>query len=111
MEIEERVLKLVKSNKDGILQSEIWKAANIDSSKCSRIVAKFEKEGIISREPDSKTGSRTFCIKFIEKKRHIEKDYKLLMIQELFSPCTGCELECVPEQCPNLLEWIYLLDS
>ena len=110
MEIEEKVLKLIKSKKEGILQNQLWKTAKIDSSKCSRIVAKFEKDGIISREPDSEGGSRTFRIKYIEKKE-VVKDYKLLMIGELFSPCTGCELECIPEQCPQLLEWIYCLEK
>jgi Lrp/AsnC family leucine-responsive transcriptional regulator len=50
MEIEETVLKLIKSRKKGILQNELWKKAEIDRRKCSRIVDKLEKEGKIVRE-------------------------------------------------------------
>jgi Lrp/AsnC family transcriptional regulator, leucine-responsive regulatory protein len=106
MDIEEKLLKLIQSKKNGILQNELWKTAKIDSSKCSRIVSKLEKEGLISREQDSSKGSKTFLIKFIEKKVDRVKNYKLLLIEDIFSPCTGCSLECVPEQCIPLSEWV-----
>lgn len=110
MDIEEKILKLIKSKKDGILQNELWKKAKIDSSKCSRIVAKFEKEGKISREPYSEDGTRTYLIKISEKKEERPtKNYKLLLIEDMFSPCTGCSLECVPERCMLLTEWVYRL--
>ncbi len=111
MEIEEKVLKLIKSSKNGILQSDLWKKAKIDSSKCSRMVTKLEKEGTISREPHSEDGSRTYLIKFTEKKEKPAKNFKLLMIGEIFSPCTGCALECVPEHCITLSEWVYRLEE
>lgn len=111
MDIEEKLLKLIKSKKKGILQNELWKKAKIDSSKCSRMVAKLEKEGTISREPHSEDGSRTYLIKFTEKKEKPAKNFKLLMIGEMFSPCTGCALECVPEHCITLSEWVYRLEE
>ena len=106
MDIEEKILKLIKSKKNGILQNELWKTANIDSSKCSRIVAKLEKEGLITREHDSSRGSKTYLIKSMEKKEEKVKNYKLLLIEDIFSPCTGCSLECIPEHCIPLSEWV-----
>ncbi|MCZ7362070.1 MAG: winged helix-turn-helix transcriptional regulator [Candidatus Methanoperedens sp.] len=47
MEVEEKILKLIRSRKKGILQNELWKKAEIDRRKCSRIIEKFEKEGRI----------------------------------------------------------------
>jgi DNA-binding MarR family transcriptional regulator len=109
MDIEEKVLKLIKSKKTGILQNELWKTAKIDSSKCSRIVAKLEKDGLIIREQDSSKGSKTFLIKSIEKKVEKVKNYKLLLVEDIFSPCTGCSIECIPEQCLQLSEWVIRL--
>lgn len=109
MDIEEKILKLIKTKKNGILQNELWKTAKIDSSKCSRIVAKLEKEGLISREQDSSKGSKTYLIKSIEKKVEKVKNYKLLLVEDIFSPCTGCSIECIPEQCLPLSEWVIRL--
>ncbi|MFZ3059360.1 MAG: MarR family transcriptional regulator [Candidatus Methanoperedens sp.] len=111
MEIEEKVLKLIKSSKNGILQNELWKKAKIDSSKCSRILAKLEKEGKISREKESKKGVKTYLIKYLKKKTEKTRNFKLLLIGDMFSPCTGCALECAPEQCIPLSEWVYCLEK
>lgn len=110
MDIEETLLKLVKSRKKGIPQNELWKKAKIDSSKCSRLVARLEKEGKISRTPELINGSRTYLIKPVQKKE-INRNFKLLLNGDMFSPCTGCILECEPEQCAPLSEWVYCLES
>ncbi|MCX9011888.1 MAG: MarR family transcriptional regulator [Candidatus Methanoperedens sp.] len=109
MEAEEIVLKLIKSRKKGILQNELWKKAEIDRRKCSRIIDKFEKEGIISREQESDKGARTFRIKYVEKVEPQVKDFSLLLVGDMFSPCTGCTLECVPQHCEPLSQWILRL--
>ena len=106
MEAEEKVLKLIKSRKKGILQNELWKKAEIDRRKCSRIVDKFEKEGKIIREQESDKGSRTYRIRYVEEKKEPVKNFQLLLVGDMFSPCTGCTLECAPEQCVPLSEWI-----
>jgi predicted transcriptional regulator len=111
MDIEEKILKLIKARKKGILQNELWKKAKIDSSKCSRILAKLEKEGKISREKESKKGVKTYLIKYTGKKEEKPRNFKLLLIGDMFSPCTGCALECVPEQCIPLSEWVYCLEK
>ena len=109
MDIEEKILKLIKSRKNGILQNELWKTAKIDSSKCSRILTKLEKDGLITREQNSMKGIKTFLIKSVIKKEEKAKNFKLLLSKDTFSPCTGCSLECVPESCLPLSEWIYNL--
>lgn len=107
MEEEEKVLKLIRSKKKGILQSELWKLAKIDSRKCSSIVTDLEKKGIITRELDPEN-KRTKIIKINQIKK-IKKNFKLLMVGEMFSPCTGCAIECVPEKCMDLSEWVSFL--
>jgi len=109
MEVEEKVLKLIRSRKKGILQNELWKKAEIDRRKCSRIVEKLEKEGLIVREEETNKGSRTYRIKFAEKKQEKIKNFNLLLVKDIFAPCTGCILECVPETCPPLSEWVFNL--
>jgi len=109
MEVEEKILKLIRSRKKGILQNELWKKAEIDRRKCSRIIEKFEKEGRIVREEETTKGTRTYRIRLSEKKQETEKEFKLLLVREMFAPCTGCTLECIPETCPPLSEWVFYL--
>lgn len=111
MDIEERILDLIKSSEEGILQKELWKLVEIDRRKCSRIVDKLNKEGKITREPETSKGSRTYRIKFIEHKVKKPRDFKLLLVGDRFSPCAGCSLECVPEHCQPLSEWIFYLSE
>jgi len=111
MDIEEKILKLIKSKKNGILQNELWKTAKIDSSKCSRIVAKLEKEGLITREQNSSKGTKTFLIRSVTKKEEKSKNFKLLLSNDGFSRCTGCSLECIPENCMPLSEWVHGLQT
>ncbi len=107
MEIEEKILKLIKSRKKGILQSELWKKAEIDRRKCSRVVEKLENEGKILREQETSKGTRTYRIRLAEKiEKEKVRDFKLLLVKDMFAPCTGCALECMPEQCMPLSEWV-----
>lgn len=108
MSIEEEILELIKSSEEGILQSNLWKIVNIDRRRCSRIIDKLKKEGIIIREPEISNGSRTYRIKYVKKKEK-NKNFKLLIAGGIFSPCTGCVLECLPEQCMSISEWIFCL--
>lgn len=64
MRIEDKILKIIKSKREGILQNELWKIAKIDSSKCSRIITRLEKQGQITREQDSSKGTKTYLIKY-----------------------------------------------
>lgn len=111
MDIEEKLLKLIKAKKKGILQSQLWKTAKIDSSKCSRILAKLEKEGKIKREQQTSKGSKTYLIKYTKKKEEPTKDFSMLLVWDFFSPCTGCALECEPELCAPLSQWVSCLEK
>ena len=72
---------------------------------------KLEKDGLITREQDSSKGTKTYLIKPVIKKENKAKNFNLLLIKDLFSPCTGCSLECIPENCLNLSEWVYKLQN
>ena len=109
MEIEDQIMKLISSRKKGILQNELWKKAEIDRRKCSRIIEKLEKEGKIIREEETDKSVRTYRIKSVEIKEKKVKDFRLLMVGEIFEPCTGCAFECVPEHCIMLKAWINCL--
>ncbi len=135
MDIEDKLLRLIKSSsRKGILQNKLWKKARIDSSKCSRILAKLEKERKISRETSLEDGVKTYLIKTyrnvkekpvkvfkkkeekpvkVSKKKEEKpvESFRLLLIGERFSPCAGCVLECVSEQCIPLSEWLYGLEE
>ncbi|MDK2891842.1 Lrp/AsnC family transcriptional regulator [Methanohalophilus sp.] len=108
MGIEEDTLDLIKKNKDGIYQNALWKELDIDSRKCSRIVAKLLKEGKITREKATVNGSNTYLIRATSPEK---KNFKLLLAGNMFSPCTGCRLACQPESCEALTEWILHLDE
>lgn len=107
MEVEEQVIEIISSAEDGILQNELWKVAGIDRRKCSRIVAKLEKEGKIRRESETEAGPRTYRIKITKKQTEEIRDFSMLLVGKMFAPCTGCGIECVPERCPDLSEWVF----
>lgn len=103
MGIEEDTLDLITKNKEGIYQNVLWKELDIDSRKCSRIVAKLLKEGKITREKATANGSNTYLIKATSPEK---KTFELLLSGNMFSPCTGCRLACQPESCEALTKWI-----
>lgn len=105
---EEEMLELVRSRRQGILQSEIRKSMGIDSKKCSRIVNKLMKKHLVRREPELADGRNTFRLYSIEFTGPAEK-HKKLLAAGVFSPCTGCSLECFPETCYLLNDWVYAI--
>jgi len=109
----EEILKIL-DQKGEILQKDLWKELRIDSSKCSRILRKLEKEGLIRRVEVVVDGVKTFKIvssKFEEKKLEEEKlDLKTVMDRmervAKLPPCYGClEFECEAERCLKLEVW------
>jgi DNA-binding Lrp family transcriptional regulator len=105
MESVEDALKLIQSNPDGVLQSELWKLLGVDSRKCSRIVKKLLDDELIERLEYRKDGIKTFVLK--AKRNPV--DPNLLLAGEELIPCIACELECVVDQCPLLVDWMYQL--
>jgi len=104
----EEALEYIKSCEDGVLQSDLWKCLDIDSRKCSRIVLKLLKEDIITREPESADGVRTYRLRYVGVPSTSGR-FRELLVGEMFEPCAGCINECVPEHCPELSEWIFAI--
>lgn len=103
----EEALEYIKSCEDGVLQSDLWKALDIDSRKCSRIVSKLLKKNLIIREPISIHGVRTYRLVYAGVPR--SNRFRSLLGGDIFEPCAGCIKECVPEHCPELSEWIFTI--
>ena len=115
---ESDVLALIRERESGILQSSLWKVLNIDSRKCSRIVARLLEKGLITREPITANGTRTFLIRPVcveRPRRRVELrkdiDYSLLLSGGCIAPCAGCTEECYPEYCGALGEWTHCLND
>ncbi|MCS7119153.1 MAG: winged helix-turn-helix transcriptional regulator [Archaeoglobaceae archaeon] len=113
----EEILKILEQ-KGEILQKDLWKELRIDSSKCSRILRKLEKEGLIKRVEVVVDGVKTFKIvssKFEEGRAEAEKlDLKTVMdrMEQVakLPPCYGClNLECEAERCLKLEVWFLKL--
>lgn len=105
MESVEDALKLIQSNPDGVLQSELWKLLGVDSRKCSRIVKKLLDDELIERLEYRKEGIKTFVLK--AKRNPV--DPNLLLAGDELIPCIACDLECMVDQCPLLVDWMYQL--
>ncbi len=59
---------------------------------------------MIIREEAVVGGTKTYLLKTVAAER--KKNYDVLMVKGMFSPCTGCIGECRPEYCPALTFWI-----
>jgi len=108
MELDELTLDTIRKHKDGVFQSELWKEMDIDSRKCSRIVTKLVKDGLVIRESAVSNGARTYLLKVAEDEK---PSYDELLAGEMFSPCAGCRDACQPEYCSKLGDWVlHLVD-
>lgn len=102
---EEEALKVIQSQRQGILQSTLWKHLNIDSRKCSRIVKRLLDAGLIERVEFRSDGIKTYLLR--AKRRAI--DPCVILAGGEILPCIGCDKECTPEECALLLDWMYQL--
>ncbi len=112
MDTREEILKILQERGE-ILQKDLWKELNIDSSKCSRILRKLEKEGLIKRIEVVVNGVKTFKIvpagaEVEEKKEELSLKEILERIEEVSAlpPCFSClELDCEAIRCLKLEIW------
>lgn len=103
--LKNEILKLLPAK-----QSDIWKTLHIDKKVCSKIVCSLAKDGLVIK---TKSGG-TFMIEPRGKQIQIQKPGKtsisrfspLVSGTGAFSPCTGCQIECIPEACGELTVWI-----
>jgi DNA-binding Lrp family transcriptional regulator len=103
MVIEETAIEVIGKHEEGVFQNQLWKELDIDSRKCSRVIAKLLKDGLITREAAVDNGARTFLLKIAHRE---EPCFELLLSGEMFSPCAGCRDACQPEYCERLTSWV-----
>lgn len=102
---EEDAFRLIASQQDGVLQSELWKMLGVDSRKCSRIVKKLLDMNRVERVEYRQDGIKTF--RLIAKKG--PADPRCLLAGDELIPCIACDLECSVIECNLLLDWMYQL--
>jgi DNA-binding Lrp family transcriptional regulator len=108
----EEILKILEK-RGAVLQKDLWKELNIDSSKCSRILRKLEKEGLIRRVEVVVDGVKTFkIVPAGEEEEEEEEELDLKAIMERMeditglAPCFGClETDCEANSCLKLEVW------
>ncbi len=109
----EEILKILQE-RGAVLQKDLWKELNIDSSKCSRILRKLEKEGLIKRVEVVVDGVKTFKIVLAgaeeEEEKEEELDLRAVMerMEEVagLPPCFAClETDCEATNCLKLEVW------
>ena len=106
-ESEIAALAIIRAKPEGILQSDLWKALDVDSRACSRILKKLEDGGFITRTDFRKDGCRTYLVQLVHKEVRI--DPLLLMAGDTIVPCVACDEECDVEHCKVLEDWVYEL--
>jgi DNA-binding Lrp family transcriptional regulator len=113
MDTRDEIIQILEK-KGSILQKDLWKELKIDSSKCSRILRKLEKEDIIRRIEVVVDGVKTFKIvpADAEIEEEKEEDLSLQEIMERMEdltglpPCFGCrEFECEAQSCIKMEVW------
>jgi predicted transcriptional regulator len=107
---EQEILKVLKNSQEkGVLQTDLWKEANVNSKDGSKAVLKLEKKGLIERKKELHEGKWTYRI--------IVK-HKLVKVDSIADvPCAFCDLqdrcdleaESSPIKCIKLTQW--LMDS
>jgi len=106
-EADEKTFAYLKGHPKGVLQSDLWKAIEVDSRTCSRILKKLEDAGLIAREETKKDGTRTYLITVVHTSQAV--DPNLLMAGDFIVPCVACDDECTVEHCKKLEDWVYEL--
>ena len=112
MDTREEILQILEQ-KGAVLQKDLWKELKIDSSKCSRILRKLEKEGLIKRVEVVVDGVKTFkIIPAGAEEEEEEEELNLMAIMQKMEdlaglpPCFGClEVDCEAKKCIKMEVW------
>lgn len=83
--IEEKAIELISSKADGLYQSELRKQLEIDSSRCSKIVLKLERSGMICRKKPSTGNRRTYLITLCSPVSDNKASYSLVSDSQVIS--------------------------
>lgn len=83
-QLPDRALEFIGSKEEGLLQSELRKLLGIESSKCSKIVSKLMRSGLIKRKGVSKKGYRTYLLRLTTPRaRHASTIHKAPVIHHI----------------------------
>ncbi len=104
-ETEDDAFEVIRSHPKGVLQSELWKELGVDSRKCSRLVKKLLDDERVERIEYRKDGIKTYVIRAARQ----PPNPNLLLAGSELIPCVACDQECVIEECPLLMDWMYQL--
>lgn len=89
-----------------IYQVNAWKTMHVSHQDMSDIVLLMLKERLIKRTLTKFKGSRTYLLESLNHKPQKVKDFGSLLAGQMFSPCTGCVLDCLPSHCNKLTTWV-----
>ena len=90
-----------------ITQAEMWKALGINSKDGSELIGYMLNERLIKRTIIKIGSSRTFLLESANGNGHAKRiGYSVLLSGDKFSPCCGCEKDCVPAYYNQLIEWV-----
>lgn len=110
--MEQKALELIKKRgEQGVPQSELWKLLGIDSRDGSRIALRLLKKGLITREPITYNGKKTYVLYYVQPRA----PRVLISIDSIRDiPCFRCPYvsRCGPgnfynpETCVYLSQWL-----
>lgn len=94
--LREEVLKMLP-----ITQTEMWKTLGIGHRDGAELIGIMVKENLIKRTKIK----NTFLLESANGKKP-KISFSILLSASRFSPCYGCEKECMPASCMQLTEWV-----
>lgn len=113
-ELERKALEIIKERGDeGIYQYELWRRLGLDSRDGSRLAQRLLRKGLITREPVTHNGRRTYLLKYLKKEpKPIEVEVDLGSFMEI--PCFTCRFldRCHrggirdPTRCRIIRDWV-----
>lgn len=90
-----------------VTQAEMWKALGISSKEGSELIRYMLDGKLVKRSRTKIEGKWTFLLESANGNRYAKKiDYSILLSDDKFSPCCGCEKDCMPANCMQLTEWV-----
>lgn len=102
LRLQEQVISMLP-----VSQAEMWKALGISSKEGSELIGYLLGEKLIRRTRIKTDGKWTFLLESANWNGHAKKiDFSALLYGGKFSPCCGCEKDCVPADCMQLNEWL-----
>ncbi len=100
--LEEQVMSILPT-----AQVEMRKTLGLSSQDGSELIGHMLKDKLINRTIINIEGKRTFLLERRNVNGHSKKtDYSALLSKGKFSPCSGCEKDCMPANCKQLTEWL-----